>query len=171
MIFFGWLKQNFGSPAEYEFVLKLAGFVAETPCAPISIHFVGEAYFTFQLLPFQGEREREIRTIWESGLVSAVSLAGPSNFSRLNRHQLASSFSSAGNCLVGTKIINCIWEVNTVVNFFAMSVGWNSKIHEPSIRNILMRTSLNKYCDLGRKIAKIFDKSDWLTAWSAHFAD
>ena len=55
----------------------------------------------------------------------------------------------------------------------AMSVGWNSKIHEPSIRNILMRTSLNivtKKEDLGRKIAKIFDKSDWLTAWSAHFA-
>ena len=47
------------------------------------------------------EREKgEIRTIWESGLVSAVSLAGSSNFSRLNRHQLASSFSSAGNCLV-----------------------------------------------------------------------
>ena len=102
MIFFCWLKHNFGSPAEYEFVLKLAGFVAETPCAPISIHFVREAYFTFQLLPFQGERERggEIRTIWESGLVSAVSLAGSSNFSRLNRHQLASSFSHAGNCLV-----------------------------------------------------------------------
>ena len=99
--FFGWLKHNFGSPAEYEFVLKLAGFVAETPCAPISIHFVREAYFTFQLLPFQGEREKgEIRTIWESGLVSAVSLAGSSNFSRLNRHQLASSFSNAGNCLV-----------------------------------------------------------------------
>ena len=59
--FFDWLKHNFGSPAEYEFVLKLAGFVVETPCAPISIHFVWEAYFTFQLLPFQGERKRRAK--------------------------------------------------------------------------------------------------------------
>ena len=137
--FFCWLKHNFGSPAQYEFVLKLAGFVAETPCAPISIHFVWEAYFTFQLLPFQGEREKgEIRTIWESGLVSAVSLAGSSNFSRLNRPQLASSFSSAGNFLVPRT--SFVFEKKYSCQLFAMSVGW---IHEPSIRTILIRTSLN----------------------------